>query len=148
MLNVASMMLAWARMDAWEEDMWELRCLNHGRRISAHGSGKLARWHLPMCHRLLQAVAGRAGQQCVTNADVSPWGQPALLYGVPQGLLTVNNKTYSDVNLCCGGLMTFTFTARSPSSPLSLAYLISSERISKTTVGVRRLLRLADQLAC
>lgn len=67
-------------------------------------------------HRVccMQAVAGGPGQQCVTNADVSPWGQPALLYGVPQGLLTANNKTYSDVNLCCGGLMTFTFTARGP----------------------------------
>ena len=64
-----------------------------------------------------QAVAGGPGQPCVTNSDISPWGQPALLYGVPQGLLTSNNRTYDDRYLCCGGLMTFTFTVPPPPPP-------------------------------
>ena len=56
---------------------------------------------------------------CETNASITPWGVPSLIFGQPAGLLTPNNATYSDITLCCGGVINFNWTVGPSLYPLS-----------------------------
>lgn len=68
-----------------------------------------------------QAAAGLpfpvpAALACTFHATRSPWGQPALLFGAPAAVLTPAGRTYSDVTLCCGGALDFSWTVCAPSA--------------------------------
>jgi len=77
-------------------------------------------WKKPRCEdaariMLPQAAAGLpfpvpAPVACAADVTRSPWGQPAMLFGAPAGLLTPAGSAYSDVTLCCGGTLDFSWT--------------------------------------
>lgn len=56
------------------------------------------------------AVANANATECSAFVDRSPWGKPRQLSGEQQDLLTADNSKYTDVTLCCGGLMRFNWT--------------------------------------
>jgi len=47
---------------------------------------------------------------CTSTVNIIPWGVPSLIFGQPAGLLTPDNKTYSDVTMCCNGTINFSWT--------------------------------------
>ena len=65
----------------------------------------------PLCYRDWVCSCASA-QKCETLVDRTPWGIPKLLFGDPPGLLTKDKSRYTDVVLCCGGLMQFNWTVR------------------------------------